>query len=138
MSSCSICPGFSADSMAPRKKHSDKIHRSEIGLWTMVRDVLVASINRGQLPQATTALVLIVIVVRMPTEDVSKLVFGILDGLSDWSLLGWIVGGIAILLWWWHAKSQRRRWSTEMNRVSRERTKYQERALREELGSSEE
>ncbi len=122
--------------MAHGRKGGRKVERTEIDFWTMVRDVLVTSINRGQLPQATTALVFIVLVVRMPRADVSKLVFSVIDGLANWSLVGWFAAGVTIILWYWHVRLQRRWWSPEMSRVSKERTKWQKRALDEKLGSS--
>ena len=102
----------------------------------MIRDVLVASINRGQLPQATAAIVVIVIVVKMPSDDVSKLASSAISKLVDGSLAGWAIAALAIIGWAWHARRQRRWWNTEMDRVSRERTKYQKIALKEKLGSS--
>ncbi len=89
-----------------------------------------------QLPQATLALVVITVVVKMPRDDVTKLVREILSKLADWSLAGWLIASLTIIVWAWHARSQRRWWTSEMQRVSDERNKYQERALRGKLGSS--
>lgn len=42
------------------------------GFARMMRDVLVASIHRGQFPPALLGLVILAIVLKMPSEDVSK------------------------------------------------------------------
>lgn len=42
-------------------------------LFQMLRDVLVASLNRGQFPMAVMGLIAVIAVCRMPPEDLSRL-----------------------------------------------------------------
>ncbi len=98
----------------------------------MIRDVLIAGINRGQLVQVALTIIFIIAAWRMPPEDLAKIASTVLNHLVDWSLVGWFLGAAAIMGWGWHARSQRRTWTEEMRRVSAERTKYQELVLKDE------
>jgi len=56
----------------------------------MVRDVLVASLNKGQFPVAIIAAIVVVALWKMPGEEVARLAFEILNRLVDLSVLGWL------------------------------------------------
>jgi hypothetical protein len=47
-----------------------------LGFAEMLRDILVASIGRGQFPVALLGLVALVSILKMPAADVSSLYFG--------------------------------------------------------------
>ncbi|MEJ1962627.1 MAG: hypothetical protein WDO56_14220 [Gammaproteobacteria bacterium] len=84
----------------------------------MLRDVLVASINKGQFPFALVGLVVLVSLLKMPPADVSKLVFRVVDSLSS----GWW-GGYALTLlvsiaWSAHARFLQRALNAEVRRTS--------------------
>lgn len=107
-----------------------------IGLWTMIRDVLIASLNKGQFPVAVVAGTSVFMIWRMPNEDVSKLVFLILDGLKTWWLTGYVLSALLAILWFKHSKWQRRIIHAEMKRIGDEKTKLQEKLVGKRLPSS--
>lgn len=109
---------------------------SKIGAFEMLRDVLVAGINKGQVPQVTLALVCIVIVLKMPPADVTAIVTRLFDGLRDGYYLGWFAVPILLIGWGWHSKSLRSRFTKEMQRVTTERSKVQQAGLNERIKSS--
>lgn len=108
----------------------------KVGLAEMLRDVLVAGINKGQLPQVTMALVSIVIVLRMPPDDVTGVVKRLLDWAEGGYYLGWIVALFALVGWGWHTKRQRSVWASELKRISDERNKFQQRCIDAPIKSS--
>lgn len=90
-----------------------------------LRDVLVASINKGQFPLAVFALISGLLIFKMPPEDVSKLVFEVLDMLHRWELAGYFLSFFGFGGWFIHAKWQRQIITNEMRRLSSERTTVQ-------------
>lgn len=66
---------------------------------------------------------------RMPSEDVSRLVFRIVDGIESGALLGYLLAMLAIVGWYFHAKYQRRVLSVELDRVAAERNVLQTKSL---------
>jgi len=114
---------------------TNKPHK--VTLAEMFRDVLVAAINKGQLPQATLALVAVAIILRMPGEDVSVLVGRVFDGLREGYYLGWVLAMLALIGWSLHARGLRSRLTREIQRVAKERTKAQKARISEPIKSSE-
>lgn len=102
-----------------------------------VRDVLIASMNKGLFPLAVLALIVIVAIVKMPSEDVSTLVFQVVQGLTARALIGWFLSGGIAIFWLLHSKWQRRIINAEMARLSDLRNQLQEKLLGGKLPSSE-
>jgi hypothetical protein len=56
----------------------------------LLRDVLVASMNKGQFPIAALSLISIIVIIKMPSSDVAKLVFRMLGTAEELRVVGWI------------------------------------------------
>lgn len=91
----------------------------------MMRDVLVASISKGQFPVATVTLIAIVVIVKMPSEDLSKLIFLVVDRLEHGQLVGYLLALVFAIGWMFHARFQRRLIDEEMQRMSRHEASLQ-------------
>ena len=117
----------------PKKRNSNGM-----GISQALRDVLVASINKGQFPLAVFALIFGLIIFKMPPEDVSKLVFEVLGMLQRWEMVGYILSFFGFGGWFVHAKWQRQMITNEMRRLSIERTKAQGSKMGSLIKSSEE
>jgi hypothetical protein len=102
-----------------------KTHRSDANFFGMVRDVLIAAIGKGQLPVAIAGTVFIIMVLRMPPEDISKLAFQMLSDLREGYLVGDLLSVIFLISWYIHAKSQRRTITDEVDRMGKEKSKLQ-------------
>jgi len=118
--------------MAVRKQKSGKTN-----IWDMMRDVLIASMSKGQFPLAIVGVVIIVIVVRMPVADVSKLAFALLEKAEARYWAGYAFWLLTTIGWFYHARWQRKRIDREMRRVSEERTQLQAKLLNKKPESSE-
>ena len=94
------------------------------------------SMNRGLFPFAILAILVGMMIWRMPSGDVTKLAFALLNRASDGSLIGWILFALSTGGWAIHVRLQRRSIGGEMTRVSQERNKAQSRALNRNVGSS--
>src|SRR5262245_26218982 len=100
----------------------------KFGFAQMLRDVFVASINRGQFLLAIVGLLLALMILKMPPEDVSKLVFRLLESIENGKILGYVLAIILAMGWFWHARWQRRMITDEMHRIGQQRTEAQSKA----------
>ena len=110
---------------------------AKVGYAEMLRDVLVASIEKGQFPVALSGFLLIVMFWRMPSEDVTKLLFHVFDLLERGQLLGYVLAMCVALGWFSHARFQRSAIADEMQRISEQRTSLQAQVLGHRVRSSE-
>jgi len=108
-----------------------------VGFWELLRDVLIASMNKGQFPVALIAMVMLSMIWRMPPADISKLMLRLLDVAEEERLGGYIASVTFLLGWFFHARYQRRLITREMQRVSSERNQLQTRELGKRVRSSE-
>jgi hypothetical protein len=118
-------------------KNKAKGKSDEYGFWRMVRDVLIASMNKGQLPGAALALVILSLIWEMPSADVGKLVFILIADLENGRLVGWGVAIVCLVAWSFHARHQRRLITGEMRRISNERNALQSQSIPGKVKSSE-
>lgn len=119
-----------------KKKTKERASRT-VNVWAMVRDVLIASINKGQLPIAGVILFVIILAVKMPSEQAGELLTKIFDFLINGYLLGYILFVASVFGWFAHVKIQRRTFANEIRRVGDEKTKLQEKILPKLIDSSE-
>ena len=127
---------FGKSSVAKLTESQPHAQPIRAGLFTMVRDVLVTSINKGQFPLAIIGLLLSVVIIKMPDNDVSKLVFLVRDDLIKGWLSGYVLFVFAVFGWAVHIKKQRNWWSEEMERVTAERNRLQSQVLGSPVKSS--
>lgn len=85
--------------------------------------------NKGQFPIALVGLIFVIMILKMPSEDVSKLVFKLFDALIMRYIFGYVAAVVAIGGWFIHSKWQRRIITVEMKRIARERDKWQRQIL---------
>ena len=110
---------------------------TKVGFWEFLRDVLIASMNKGQFPAALLAMVVLSMIWRMPPVDVSKLMFRLLDVAEEERLVGYVVSVVSLFGWFFHARYQRKLINQEMLRISDERNQLQARELGKKVKSSE-
>jgi hypothetical protein len=116
-------------------RHKARAH--QFGYAEMLRDVLVASINRGQFLIAIVGIVVMIAVMKMPQADVSKLIFRLVESMENGKLLGYLLAVVLALSWFYHARWQRRLIAEEMQRIGQLRTELQSKVLGKRLKSSE-
>ena len=76
-----------------------------------VRDVLNTAMNRGQLPILIVMLSFLLILYKLPQEDISKLTFTFLEYLKAGYVLGYVLFISALLAWVYDAKRNRRNYA---------------------------
>ncbi len=101
-----------------------------------VRDVLIASMRYAQFPFAMLGLLAGIIIWRMPPDDLSKLLFRLIEDFENGSLLGYALFGLAIIGWFYTVRRQRKLIASEMDRIGEQKSKLQEQLLGNKIQSS--
>lgn len=118
------------------RKHKKNKNIQEYNLWSFLHLTLRDAMNKGVLLPATLSILLILTVLKMPSDDVSKLVFSLLESFKDWSITGWVLAVFLAFGWVFHAKWQRSGFTRELSRIGNEKSKLQERLLGADVKSS--
>ena len=119
-----------------RKTH--KKNRYQKVTWAEAfRDIVIASMNKGQFLLLTVVGVFFTIIVKMPEKDVSKLMFAIVDRLAEWELMAYILLTVVLAAWYVHAKAMRTIFSDECRRIGKEKPKLQSKRANTIFKSSE-
>jgi hypothetical protein len=100
------------------------------------RDIIITSMNKGQLPLLAFAGVIAVLVWRMPAADIPALIDRILTRLESGELLGWLLTLLLVIGWYTHARWLRREYAEEFERIGREKSRLQEGAAGRRLQGS--
>jgi hypothetical protein len=114
-----------------------KNNHQSVNFWLFLQNVLRRSMDKGQFPMAIVGIIVISMIWKMPSEDVSKLAFEMLSKVEKGQLTGWISALLSLTGWYVHIRVQRKTASDEVARVANEKTKYQASALGEKVESSE-
>lgn len=122
--------------MARKKNAKTGNFSSNTNFWGMLRDIFVASLNKGQFPIAIVGAVMIILLVKMPLEASTKLVFELLKLFKSLHLLGWGLFLLTTIGWYFNSKKLRRIHSLEMSRVSVEKKELQETLIGRSLQTS--
>jgi len=94
-----------------------------------VRDVLVASLNKGQFPVACFLGIFGIIFWRLPKEDLSKFLNSVLDRFENNYILGWFLFVSSLFGWYFHNRYVVRVHRNEMERISNEKNELQNKIL---------
>lgn len=111
--------------MATGKSVGGKARSFEVTWAQAFRDIVVTSMNRGQLPVLGVIAVVVLLVGRMQESDVSTLVFEIFHELKEGQLWGYVLWLLTLAGWFYHAKHTRRMFSDETARIGREKSELQ-------------
>ena len=100
------------------------------------RDIVVTSMNRGQLPILGMIAVVLVLVWKLPEERATELVFSLLHALLEGPLVGYALFIITVAGWFFHAKWMRKMFSEEAKRIGKEKSGLQSALTGDKFSSS--
>jgi len=101
------------------------------------RDIVVTAMNRGQLPVLGVMSIFMLILSRIPVQDLSTILKMIVLHLVNGELIAYIFLFIVCLAWFIQSKVARRNHSEEMNRVTKEKSQLQNMLTKKKFKSSE-
>lgn len=110
--------------------------RQSVSWAQAFRDIIVVSMNKGQLPILAFAGVIALLVWRMPATDIPPLIDRILTRLESGELVGWLLTLLLVIGWYSHARWLRREYAEEFERIGKEKSRLQEGAAGRRLQSS--
>lgn len=99
-----------------------------IGWAHAFRDVVITSMNRGQLPVLCGFGVFGLMIWRMPADDIALLLNKIVSGISDLSLVGWVLWASTLLGWYSHFRYVRLMHQEQLRQIGETKSKAQARA----------
>ena len=100
------------------------------------QNVLMASINKGQLPVLLVGVILLVLIIKIPSQEAASIFYKTIDALEHYHILGWIFSFVLTLLWFFNSKRVRRVHANEMKRIAEEKTHLQSSAHGMKMPSS--
>lgn len=98
---------------------------NKVTLAQAIRDVLITAMNRGQLPLLFILACCFLVLCRLPVEQLSSLVFEIIQGLKDGYLIGYGLFIITVILWYWDGRKVRKKYSALSNQYQKLQQKSQ-------------
>lgn len=93
--------------MATGSKGSAAAKVPEVTWAQAVRDIVIAAINRGQLPALLLGFSVLLLIYKLPDEFVGPMFNRVLTKLEDGSLVGWTLFAIVVVVWYLHARKMR-------------------------------
>lgn len=121
--------------MASRDKRTGN-YSYKINFWGFLEKVLVASLNKGQLIGMTIALIFIILIIKIPNDQIIPFIEKLLDISKINSILGWILSGFVTFGSFLTVRWQRRIHTKEIQRISNEKKILQEKLINKRLPSS--
>lgn len=117
------------------KKKGDQNY-SRPNFWGFLRDVLITSMNRGQLLLTAFVLILLIFIIKLPQNELMIFASKVLHVFKDWHLFGWFIAIFTTFGWFFGAKRQRFLHTDEMRRISEEKRQLQQKLSDKRLPSS--
>ena len=93
-----------------------------------VRDIFVTSINRGRLPVLGLIVTALLVLSRIPAEELAKLMNEVIFSLKRGELWAYVVCMVLAIAWYFHARAMRRAFSDEAQRIGQEKSRIQSKA----------
>lgn len=104
--------------MSTSKQGVPKVPRApaaaKVSVAQAIRDVFITSINRGQFPFAVFGAVVLLMIAKVPTDEMVPLIKWIVSSLSGLSLIGYLLFVIVVFAWYFHVQRIRRELTTEI------------------------
>ena len=122
--------------MVKNKSNTDFNYSAKPNFFGMIQNVLLAGIRTGHTVFVILALIVLIVILKLESSDLHSLVDKFFNLLTKWSILGWILFVLMVLYSWLMFKKLRRRHQQELNRISGEKSKWQERAFNRKLKST--
>jgi hypothetical protein len=108
--------------MAGRPKASN----TKLNFWAAMNNVLITSLSKGQFPIACLFFIFVIMLLKMPGADVTRLALAIVGGFKNFQLVGYVLSIMLAGGWFAHTRWQRSRYEKELKRVVEERNQLQE------------
>lgn len=117
-------------------KKTTKYSPNRPNLWGFLQNVLIAALNKGQLPAMFVGLILLIFAWKIPEEQVISFIKEIIAMSNNTGTLAWTLLTISVLASFFLTRMQRRMHTNEIKRMSQEKKALQEQLTKGQLPSS--
>jgi phosphotransferase system glucose/maltose/N-acetylglucosamine-specific IIC component len=117
-----------------RRKQQNNFNRPNF--WGFLQNVLLASLNKGQLPGMFVGLYMLILIIKLPTNEVSDIIREIITISKVNSILGWVLAVIVTLVSYYLIKRLRINHTNEIKRITNKKQELQEKLAGKKLPSS--
>lgn len=107
-----------------------------MNFWAMMNNVIATSLVKGQLIPILMFFLLLTMILKMPSGDVTKILALGWHGLKSGYLVGYALSLALVAGWQWHVRWQRRNYEARLREMAKARDEAQARALPGLLESS--
>ena len=121
---------------AKQRKSLRNANQRKRGMWDFFTESSREAMRRGQLGMFGAMTLIGIILMRMPSEDLTVLTDKILQALNTLRGISYLCNVIFIISFVLYAKSFRRRASYEQRRIGKEKSDLQKKLAGHDLGSS--
>ena len=118
------------------RNNKPKNYVYKINFWGFLERVLVAALNKGQLIGMTIALIFIILIIKIPNDQITTFIEKLFNITKINSILGWILCVIITFVSFLTVRWQRRIHTKEIQRISSEKKILQEKLTNQSLPSS--
>ncbi|RAP57346.1 hypothetical protein [Oleiagrimonas sp. MCCC 1A03011] len=119
------------------KKSRDRKVTVEKVTWAQAfRDIIIAAMNKGQLIPVLLGLALLIWMVRVSPDELSKFGYRCVELIVHHHVLGYVLWIMTLLGWVMHARFAKGTTDAESSRIGKEKTALQERIAGGKLPSS--
>ncbi|TYK73184.1 hypothetical protein FSY59_00565 [Comamonas sp. Z3] len=88
---------------------------AQVGAAQAIRDVFIASINKGQFPFAVVGAILALLLMRVPQEDIVPLIKWMVETVGSAYYLGYLLFVATVFAWYFHAQRVRKEFSAQFD-----------------------
>ncbi len=109
------------------KKSGSEIKR--INFWQMMSNVIVEGLRRGQAPIVLIFFIILVMILKMQSKDVTILIFSMLKSVKHAYAVGYIIAAILFISYPIALNKVRLKYKKEIKRISDERNDLQKKLI---------
>lgn len=110
------------------KTHAIVVAKNSKFTWAQTfRDIIVEAIRKGQILALAVAVFLIIFILRVPQQSLPQIWQDLKDAAHEHWIFSVVLNLALTMLWFLHARSLRRQFEAEFERLSQERNQLQER-----------
>lgn len=88
---------------------------SKVGAAQAIRDVFIASINKGQFPFAIVGAILAILLLRVPQEEIVPLIRWMVETVGTTSYFGYVLFVVTVFAWYFHAQRVRKEFISQFD-----------------------
>lgn len=120
--------------MAAKKNPKRDYNRPNI--WGMIQNIMIAGMNKGQLLASIFGIVIIILIVKIPNSEIVPFIGKVANGFGETKYVGWFLFSVTAIITYYQNKKLRRSFSEELNRITEEKKRLQEKIHKTNLPTS--